>query len=81
MLVSFNFYIKHSDQDMYSHRVKAYTLEEKEEEIMSKRKVFIIDAMAMAFRSYHAFAQRPLYTSEGTPTSALLEVLLFNQAY
>ncbi len=34
-------------------------------------KIFIIDVMAMAFRTYHAFAHRPLLTSQGLPTSAV----------
>lgn len=38
---------------------------------MTKKKLFIIDAMAMAFRSYHAFAHRQLQTSEGLHTSAV----------
>lgn len=37
---------------------------------MAKR-LFIIDAMAMAFRNFHAFGQRPLQTSSGQPTSAV----------
>ena len=37
---------------------------------MNAKKLFIIDAMAMAFRSYHAMPQ-PLLTSKGLPTSAV----------
>ncbi|MCX6117432.1 MAG: DNA polymerase I [Proteobacteria bacterium] len=36
-----------------------------------KKKLFIIDAMAMAFRNFHAFGQRPLQTKSGIPTSAV----------
>ncbi len=35
------------------------------------KKFFLIDAMAMAFRNYHAFAQRQLQTSTGLFTSAV----------
>lgn len=38
---------------------------------MPTQKLFIIDAMAMAFRNYHAFSQRQLTTSSGHPTSAV----------
>lgn len=38
---------------------------------MGQKKFFIIDAMAMVFRNYYAFSQRPLTTSKGFPTSAL----------
>ena len=38
---------------------------------MLPKKFFIIDAMAMAFRCYHAFGSRPLTTSGGFPTSAI----------
>ncbi len=37
----------------------------------SPQKLFIIDLMAMAFRCFHAFGQRPLSTSKGLPTSAI----------
>jgi DNA polymerase-1 len=46
---------------------------------MAKRKFFIVDTMAMVFRSYHAFAGRKLATSAGTPTSAIFGSLLFLQ--
>ena len=36
-----------------------------------KKKFFVIDAMAMVFRNYYAFGQRPLTTADGFPTSAL----------
>jgi DNA polymerase I len=35
------------------------------------KRFFIIDAMAMAFRNFHAFGMRPLSTKEGLPTSAV----------
>lgn len=38
---------------------------------MTVKKLFLIDAMAMAFRSYHAMGARPLTTSKGLPTSAV----------
>ena len=41
------------------------------------RKLFIIDAMAMAFRNYHAFGQRPLMTSTGIHTSAVFGSAIF----
>jgi DNA polymerase I len=45
---------------------------------MSKpKKLFIIDAMAMAFRNYHAFGQRPLMTSSGIHTSAVFGSSMF----
>jgi DNA polymerase-1 len=45
---------------------------------MSKpKRLFIIDAMAMAFRNYHAFGQRPLITSSGIPTSAVFGSAMF----
>ena len=37
---------------------------------MAKR-LFIVDAMAMAFRNFHAFSQRQLQTKNGKPTSAV----------
>lgn len=42
---------------------------------MSKKRLFIIDAMAMAFRSYHAI--RPLTSSQGVPVNAVYGSLLF----
>ncbi len=41
------------------------------------KRLFIIDAMAMAFRNYHAFGQRPLMTSSGIPTSAVFGSAMF----
>jgi DNA polymerase-1 len=38
---------------------------------MPPKRLFLIDAMAMAFRNYHAFGVRPLMTSKGEPTSAV----------
>ncbi len=38
---------------------------------MSKKRLFVVDAMAMAFRNYHAFGARPLTTASGFPTSAV----------
>lgn len=38
---------------------------------MVLRRLFIIDAMAMAFRNFHAFGVKPLTTSKGLPTSAV----------
>lgn len=38
---------------------------------MEKKKFVIIDAMALAYRAYFAFINRPLTTSKGEPTSAI----------
>jgi len=38
---------------------------------MSKKKFVIIDALAMAYRAYYAFMNRPLVTTSGEPTSAV----------
>lgn len=38
---------------------------------MTKKRLFLVDAMAMAFRNYHAFSQRQLQTSTGEHTSAV----------
>ncbi|HQJ47351.1 MAG TPA: 5'-3' exonuclease H3TH domain-containing protein, partial [Ignavibacteriaceae bacterium] len=38
---------------------------------MKKNKFVIIDAMALAYRGYYAFINRPLTTSQGEPTSAV----------
>ena len=43
---------------------------------MSKKRLFVVDAMALAFRSYHAFA-RGLSTSDGLPTHAVYGSLMF----
>lgn len=40
-------------------------------------RLFVVDAMALAFRSYHAFAARPLSTSSGIPTSAVYGSAVF----
>ncbi|MBC7661143.1 MAG: DNA polymerase I [Chitinophagaceae bacterium] len=42
---------------------------------MSKKRLFIIDCMAMAFRNFHAI--RPLSTSQGTPVNAVYGCLMF----
>jgi DNA polymerase-1 len=41
------------------------------------KRLFVVDAMAMAFRSFHAFSVRPLTTSSGLPTSAVYGSALF----
>ena len=43
---------------------------------MSKKRLFVVDAMALAFRSFHAI-QRPLNTSTGLPTQAVYGSLMF----
>lgn len=43
----------------------------------SRQRLFIIDAMAMAFRNYHAFGARPLTTAAGIPTGAIFGCLQF----
>ena len=40
-------------------------------------KLFIIDAMALAYRSYHAFGANQLKTSAGLPTSAIMGTAAF----
>ncbi|RZA13913.1 MAG: DNA polymerase I, partial [Proteobacteria bacterium] len=42
---------------------------------MSKKRLFIIDSMAMAFRNFHAI--RPLSTSQGVPVNAVYGSLMF----
>jgi len=37
----------------------------------SDKKFVIIDALAMAYKAYYAFINRPLVTSKGEPTSAV----------
>src|SRR5512139_3683796 len=37
----------------------------------SKKRLFLIDGMAIAYRSYYAFIQRPLMNSKGENTSAV----------
>lgn len=44
---------------------------------MQPKRLFIIDAMAMAFRSFYAFGMRPLTTSQGLPTSAIFGSAMF----
>jgi DNA polymerase-1 len=41
------------------------------------KKLFVIDAMAMAFRNHYAFGMRPLTTSSGEPTSAIFGSAIF----
>ena len=43
---------------------------------MSKKRLFVIDAMALAFRSFHAIL-RPLSNPDGMPTQALYGSLMF----
>ena len=38
---------------------------------MKDKKFVIIDALAMAYKAYYAFINRPLVTSKGEPTSAV----------
>jgi DNA polymerase-1 len=38
---------------------------------MKNKKFIIIDALAMAYKAYYAFINRPLITSKGEPTSAV----------
>lgn len=40
-------------------------------------KLFVIDAMALAFRNFHAFGARQITTSSGLPTSALFGTAQF----
>ena len=39
------------------------------------KKLFLIDGMALIFRSYYAFINNPLSTSKGFPTSAIYGIL------
>jgi DNA polymerase-1 len=41
------------------------------------QRLFILDAMALLFRSYHAFIRQPLRTQAGFPTSALYGSAMF----
>ena len=38
---------------------------------VNKKKIFLIDGMALIYRSYYAFINNPLTTSSGFPTSAI----------
>jgi DNA polymerase I len=42
---------------------------------MNNKKFVIIDAMALAYKAYFAFINRPLYTTKGEPTSAVFGFL------
>jgi DNA polymerase-1 len=44
---------------------------------MQPKRLFIVDAMALAFRSHYAFAGRPLTTKSGLPTSAVFGCAMF----
>ena len=44
---------------------------------MTRKRLFVVDAMAMAFRNFHAFAARPLSTAAGQPTSAVYGSAIF----
>lgn len=44
--------------------------------VMAKKKLFLIDGMALAFRSFFAF-QRPLYRADGLPTAAIYGTAVF----
>jgi DNA polymerase-1 len=44
---------------------------------MATKRLFIIDTMAVAFRSFYAFGQRPLTTSDGLPVSAVYGTAMF----
>ncbi|HRT14352.1 MAG TPA: 5'-3' exonuclease H3TH domain-containing protein, partial [Bacteroidales bacterium] len=39
---------------------------------MNKKKLFLLDAMALIYRAYYAFIKSPRYTSKGFNTSAIL---------
>jgi DNA polymerase I len=41
------------------------------------KKLFVVDAMAMAFRNFYAFGNRPLTTASGQPTSAVFGSAIF----
>ena len=42
---------------------------------MKNKKFVIIDAMALAYKAYFAFINRPLVTTKGEPTSAVFGFL------
>lgn len=44
---------------------------------MQVKRLFIVDAMAMAYRSFYAFGVRPMTTSSGEPTAAVFGSALF----
>lgn len=44
---------------------------------MTTKRLYIIDTMAMAFRAFYAFGQRPLTTSDGLPVSAVFGTAMF----
>ena len=44
---------------------------------MATKRLFIIDTMAVAFRAFYAFGQRPLTTSDGLPVSAVYGTAMF----
>lgn len=44
---------------------------------MTPKRLFVVDAMAMAFRNFHAFSARPLSTAAGLPTSAVYGSSIF----
>lgn len=46
-------------------------MEPNKEDSNKVKRLFVIDAMAMAFRNFHAFSRQPLTTAQGLPTSAL----------
>ncbi|NRA44953.1 MAG: DNA polymerase I [Oligoflexales bacterium] len=41
------------------------------------KKIFVIDVMAMAFRTFHALSRRPLSNSKGFPTSSIFGSAMF----
>ena len=46
-------------------------------EAIMKKRIFVVDAMAMAFRNFHAFGARQLTNSQGLPTSAVYGSAVF----
>ena len=42
-----------------------------------RKRMFILDAMALAFRNYHAFSRNPLRTDSGFPVSAIFGTAQF----
>jgi DNA polymerase-1 len=44
---------------------------------MSPKRLYIVDAMALAYRSFFAFGRTPLSTSSGEPTAAIYGTAMF----
>ena len=45
---------------------------------MSKKKLFLIDGMALIYRAYYALIKNPLISSSGVNTAGVVGALNFN---